>query len=57
MKILVGAGVGAIIGFILGCAVVAANWQYAGKQRQRTQVPLQAVIGGAVLGALIGAVL
>lgn len=57
MKILVGAALGAVIGLILAIGVVATNWQYAGKQRQRLEVPLQAVIGGAVAGAIIAAFL
>lgn len=54
MKILVGAAIGAAIGLVLAIIVVGSNWRYAGQQRQRVEVPFQAVIGGAVAGALIG---
>lgn len=57
MKILVGAALGAAIGLFLAVMVVGSNWRYAGQQRQRIEVPLQAIIGGAVAGALIAAFL
>lgn len=57
MKLLVGAGLGALIGGVLAVIVVSANWQFTKQNRMRLDALAQGVIGGATAGALIGAFL